>query len=289
MKFKRLNLLMSANIAVMLLLMTPCSQLRAGTDPQVNIYFTVAPIQGSVGFTACQANFIATMQDTNHPLVPVIYPGSVISATNLFSFYPGNIGNELLVGVHVHVNGSTFSLSQITWISLSPSSAFTNVFTNASFGAGIVGANGGTVYTTGLADNVPLTDLWITPYGYSYLVNQGKTIDQAIITFINIFSPNFPITFGCGLNGTTNYGTVSAQAQPTLTMSGQAGSNKITLSWPNFSAYPFVLEQNGDLSTTNWTSVITGIQKTQVPLVVTQTNLTVTTTASKMFFRLRYP
>ena len=166
---------------------------------------------------------------------------------------------------------------------------FTDTYTGASFGSGAVGANGNVVYTSGPADNVPLTDLWITPEAYNYLVNQGQTINQGIVSFINSFGPNLPITLSCVLNGTTNSGMVLAQAQPTLTISNQAGSNKITISWLHFSAFPFVLEQNSDIGTTNWSSVITGIQKTQVPLVVTQTNLTVTNAAAKMFFRLRYP
>jgi hypothetical protein len=290
MKFKRLNLLMSVNIAVMILLVTPCSQLRAGTDPQVNVYFTVAPIQGSAGFAVWQANFIATMQDTNHPLMPIIYQGAVISATNLFSFYPGNNGKELLTGAHVRMNGSTFSLNQITWILSSQAETFSNTYTGLSFGPGIVGANGGAIYTTGPADNVPLTDLWMDPEALSYAVGQGKTIDQAIVSFINSLGPNLPVTLSCILNGTTNSATVLAQVQPTLIISGQAGSNRITLSWPNFSAFPFVLEQNSDLTKTNWSSAITGIQKTQVvPLVITQTNLTVTNAGGNMFFRLKYP
>jgi len=91
---------MAAFTAARILLAIPCSSFGQGTVPaQVDIYFTIAPIYRSAGFTSYQANFIATIQNANHPLVPLIYPGAVISATNLFSFYPGNIGNELLTGV----------------------------------------------------------------------------------------------------------------------------------------------------------------------------------------------
>ena len=289
------NMLMMALVAVVIMFMVPRPIFGQGTtnngtvDPQVNIYFAVAPIyDGSAKFFAWQKTYVESLQNTNQPLVPLISPGATLSVTNLFSFYPGNIGNELLAGVHVHVNGSTFSLNQITWILSSPTGTFTNVYTGISFGPGAVGANGSNIYTSGGADNVPLSDLWITPEGISYSVGQEKTMDQAIASFISANSPNFPVTVTCILNGTSNSGTVLAQARPVLNM-GPADGNKIQLSWLNWSysyahVYTFVLEQNRNPNTTNWTAVTNA----QNPIVGSYNSVTVTNAGGNMFFRLKY-
>ncbi len=286
MKTQKLSGLILAFITTMISLTTPRSTFGQGnsqTDLQVDFYFAVAPLYGTPDSAAFLVNYIKSMQNTNQPLVPLIYSGEIISATNAFSYYPENsTGNGILAGVHVH-STTTFSLNNITWISTFPGSAFTNVFSGTSFGSGNVGANGSVSYTSGNADNVPLTDLWITPGGgIGILLNPGESMDEGLASFANANGPNEQLTETCIINGVTTSGSIVLQVRPNLYMT--TDHTGIHLSWEYWSTtWPFILEQNLDLCTTNWTTVtnpqsyVNGIRSVTVP-----------NNGSNMFFRLKY-
>jgi hypothetical protein len=188
------------------------------------IYFAIGPAYNAANYTAFLNDMVNGMQNPSLSPIPLILPGTTISATNTFMF-PGEVaGQDLISGADVW-SSSTFTINDLIWIFSSPAWSFTNVFNGFSFGPGLIGANGNTLYTSGSADGVALTELWITPEDYSYLLSSGETIDQATTSFTSVFGSSFPITLTDGLNGTYNSGTITvATPEPiSLALMGTGG------------------------------------------------------------------
>jgi hypothetical protein len=189
----------------------------------MDFYFATIPVYGSSGFSSSMTSVVDEMKNNSTSPISLILPGSSISAVNVFSF-PGNTGNELLAGAHVS-SSSTFTLDQLTWIFSSSAWSSTDVYSGMSFGAGFYGANGSTVYTSGSSTGVALTDVWVTPEAYTYLLNSGETINQGLFAMTTAYgSTQIPITLSCTLNGVSSSGTVFVCTPEPTTMSLLFGS-----------------------------------------------------------------
>ena len=285
MKTQKLSGLILAFITTMISLTTPRSTFGQGnsqTDLQVDFYFAVAPYR----HTGLR-RLLGKLHQKHAEHEPAVGSTHLLwrdyFCDKCILIYPENsTGNGILAGVNVH-STTTFSLNNITWISTFPGSAFTNVFFGTSFGSGNVGANGSVSDTSGNADNVPLTDLWITPGGgIGILLNPGESMDEGLASFANANGPNEQLTETCIINGVTTSGSIVLQVRPNLYMT--TDHTGIHLSWEYWSTtWPFILEQNLDLCTTNWTTVtnpqsyVNGIQSVTVP-----------NNGSNMFFRSKY-
>jgi len=221
--YRRLNsALFSAVLAAIVIIMLPISTQKCWGqgNVSVSIYFGVVQAYGSPGYTASVNNFTQGIENPSLSPVPLILPGSTISATNAFS-YPDSTGHQLIVGAHVS-DPSGFTLDQAMWVFFSSAWSFTNVFSGASFGTGCVGANGSTTYTSGSTTGVVLTQLWITPGAYSYQLATGETMDQGLQDFLPSLGVSsgseLQVTESVSLNGTISTGSINLQSVPEPSM-----------------------------------------------------------------------
>jgi len=265
-------------IVVSMTFLATAPQARAQGVVNVDFYFGVAPAN-SPNYTTFIGNMIQGMQNPSASPVSLILPGSTISATNTF-VYQDNTGNILLTGAHVS-STTPFLLNQITWTFFSSAWAFTNVFNGTSFGTAIVGENGGTMYTSGSSAGIYITDLWIIPRAYSYLIKPGDTTSQGLVTFALGFGSNLLVTQSATIGSSIFSGTVNLQAvpaPPTPTIA-QVGKN-IIVSWPNSGSY--TLLQNSNLASGTWVTNLNAITTSNGT-----NSITLTPSAESLFFRLK--